>query len=77
KTPEEIAELINEKQFSESAMFDANGNQIFYATGKTSGGSSSSSPPPVTTTTTVIGSTITHTASTLAIVAELLSQQIK
>jgi hypothetical protein len=35
KTPEEIVKLINQKQFSESAMFDESGKQIFYAVTKT------------------------------------------
>jgi hypothetical protein len=46
KTPEKIVELINQKQFSEAAMFDAAGNQVFYAVSKTStGGSITNSAP--------------------------------
>ncbi len=43
KTKEEIVSLINEKLFSESALFDKNGVQVFYADGKTSSGSTSAS----------------------------------
>lgn len=41
KTPEEVIKLLNNKQFSEAAMFDENGKQIFYAVTKTTA-------PPVT-----------------------------
>lgn len=34
-TPEEIVILINDKQFSESALFDENGVQVFYSASKT------------------------------------------
>jgi hypothetical protein len=36
KTLEEIVAIMNDRQFSEAALYDENGAQIFYATGKTS-----------------------------------------